>query len=66
MKNISAATTSVDRAVAAHAARRGREPAVDEVHGDVLVGVRHERQPGEDQHEEQELGDLEARRGSAG
>src|SRR3954469_19955695 len=38
---------------------RGRgQHAVDEVHGDVLIRMRHERQPGEDQHEQHELGDL--------
>ncbi len=41
-------------------ALRGRaQEAVDEVHDRVLVGVRHERQAGEDQHDQHELGDFE-------
>src|SRR6185295_10463809 len=35
------------------------QDAVDEVHRHVLVGVRDERQAGEDQHHQPELGDLE-------
>ena len=41
-------------------AEAARQDAVDEVHGDVLVGVRYQRQAGEDQHQQRELGDLEA------
>ena len=54
-----AAHDDVHRALQPRARARPSD-AVDEVHGDVLVGVRDERQAGEDQHEQQELGDLEA------
>src|SRR5919204_2193148 len=40
--------------------RARRQHAVDEVHGDVLVAMRHERQPGEDQNQQRQLGHLEA------
>src|SRR5262245_40069858 len=35
------------------------ENPIDEVHDGVLVGERHQRQSGEDQHEQHQLGDLE-------
>src|SRR5207245_5686506 len=35
------------------------EQAVDEIHERVLVGPRHEWQPGEDQHHQHQLGHLE-------
>src|SRR5207249_1728869 len=37
----------------------GAEEPIDEIHERVLVRPRHERQPGEDQHHQHELGDLE-------
>src|SRR5712692_5085483 len=52
------------RAERVHGAHEGfcpawRQHAVDEIHGDMLVGVRYQRQAGEDQHQQRELGNLE-------